>query len=94
MNVTIPDEVLDLGGMTADELMVEIAAILYQRERVSLGKAAELANLGTAAFLRALGHRGIPLNYDVGEFEQDLETLRSLRRDPRGSRVPDRPLAS
>lgn len=79
MNVTIPDEVLVLGEMTPDDLVAEIAVLLYQRRQASLGKAAELAKMGTGDFLRLLGSRDVPLDYDVDDFRQDVETLRKLR---------------
>lgn len=79
MNVTIPDEVLVLGEMTPDDVVAEIAVLLYQRRKASLGKAAELAKMGTGDFLRLLGSRDIPIDYDVDDFRQDVETLRKLR---------------
>ena len=79
MNVTIPDEVLVLGDMTPDDVVAEIAVLLYQRRKASLGKAAELANMGTGDFLRLLGGRDIPLDYDVDDLRQDVETLGKLR---------------
>jgi predicted HTH domain antitoxin len=55
MIVTIPDE--RIGSIQLDErdVLVDIAIGLYKRERVSLGRAAEIANMSSPAFLNELG---------------------------------------
>jgi predicted HTH domain antitoxin len=59
---------------------LEIAVLLYQREELTLAQAARLAEMGRVQFQHLLASRGIPLNYDVSDFEQDLATLRELGR--------------
>lgn len=64
--------------LTSRELAVELALELYRREKLSLGKAAEVAGLSRFEFGRLLGERGLYLTLDVDDLEQDLATMRSL----------------
>lgn len=65
--------------LSASELKVEIAVMLFQKEKLSLGQASRLADLGYREFQHLLASRSISIHYDVAEFEQDLETLSQLR---------------
>ncbi len=74
----LPGDVLDATRLSAEELKVELAISLFERGKLSLGKAAEVAGFGTVRFLHKLGERGIPVHYGIAEYEADLETLRQL----------------
>lgn len=78
MSLTIPDEILQTARMSEDELRQELAALLFQKDRLTLGQASRLAGMDLLRFQHLLASRGIPVHYDVEEFEQDLSTLRSL----------------
>ena len=76
----IPQDVLDSARMTTDELKTEIAIALYAQGRLSLGKARELAGVSLWEFRQLLASRRIAPHYDTADFEEDLNTLRTLRR--------------
>lgn len=78
MSVVIPDEVLHATRMSANELMQEIAVLLFQKEKLSIGQASRLAGMSRLQFQHLLASRQIPLHYGVAEFEADLETLREI----------------
>ncbi len=80
MNVAIPDEILQAAGLSEQELLQEIALLLYQQNRLTLGYASRLANMYQGDFMELLASRVICIHYDVEEFEQDLQTLRKLGR--------------
>ena len=80
MSVVIPDEVLYTVHMTSAELLQEIAVLLYQREKLTLGQASRLAEISQLQFQFLLASRQIPIHYDVAEFEADLKTLREMGR--------------
>jgi predicted HTH domain antitoxin len=80
MSVVIPDEVLRASRLSEEELKVEIAVMLFQKEKLSLGQASRLAALDHFEFQHLLASRNIPLHYDVGDFEEDLKTLGELGR--------------
>lgn len=81
MNVEVRDEQLQGLKVTPDRLRLEMAAGLYASEEVTLGQAAAIAGLTQTRFLQELGRRGICIHYGVEEFEQDLRTLKTLRRE-------------
>jgi predicted HTH domain antitoxin len=78
--MTIPDEILQAAHMSEAEMLQEIAVLLYTREKVTLALASRLAGMDRLRFQHLLASRGIPVNFGVSDFEQDLETLRSLGR--------------
>jgi len=80
MSLVIPDEVLHASHMSADELMQEIALLLYERSKLTLGQASELADMPQLQFQMLLAGRRIPIHYDVSDFAEDLQTLHDLRQ--------------
>jgi predicted HTH domain antitoxin len=72
MLIELPDEILRKPGYGRDELMLDIAVMLYQRKQFSLGKAAKLAKQNRLEFQRTLAERGIEIIYDL---DIDLDTL-------------------
>lgn len=80
MSVLIPDEVLHIAHMTAEELMQEIAVLLFQKEKLTLGQASRLAGMSQLQFQFLLASRQIPVHYDIVEFEADLKTLHEMGR--------------
>jgi predicted HTH domain antitoxin len=80
MSLVIPDEILHTARMTACELAQEIAVLLYQKEKLTLGQASRLAQMTQLQFQFVLASRQIPIHYDVAEFEADLQTLQEMGR--------------
>lgn len=80
MSVTITDDLISRTPLSARDVAVELALELYQREKLSLGKAAQLAGMERFEFQVLLGERGLCLTLDVDDLEEDLATLRSLGR--------------
>jgi predicted HTH domain antitoxin len=78
--IEIPQEVLHAARMTREQLRLELAVHLFQEGRLSLGKAREMAAMTVWAFQQLLGSRGIPVHYDVQDYEDDLATLKGLGR--------------
>lgn len=78
MNILIPDDILQAAKMTEAELKLEIAILLYKQEKISSGKARAWTGLTVIEFQRELAKRGLCINYDVEDFQADLNTLRSL----------------
>ncbi|MGH9941301.1 MAG: UPF0175 family protein [Pyrinomonadaceae bacterium] len=80
MSVMIPDEILDAAGMTAEELTQELAVLLFQKEKLTLGQASRLARMSRIEFQHLLASRRIPVHYDAPEFDADMATLREMGR--------------
>ena len=75
MDLTIPPDLLQQTGFTEDTLRQEVAILFYRSGRVSLGKAAEFAQMHKMAFQRLFADKGIPLHYDAEDLREDLDTL-------------------
>ncbi|MBE9009286.1 UPF0175 family protein [Pseudanabaenaceae cyanobacterium LEGE 13415] len=75
MSLVIPDEFLQTAHISETELKLEIAILLFQQEKITLGTASQFAGMNQLEFQRILGSRKIPINYDVEDFRQDLRTL-------------------
>lgn len=77
MSLTISDEILNSTGMSANELLTEIAVMLFQQGKVSLGKASKIANMNYVEFQQLIAERNITMHYDIEEFEEDITTLKA-----------------
>ena len=76
--MTLPDELLESAKLTSRELKAELALALFQRERLTLGQAAILAELPQLDFQRLLASWQIPLHYGLDEMEEDLARVKRL----------------
>jgi predicted HTH domain antitoxin len=75
VSLVISDDVLQAAKISEADLMREIAVMLFQQERITLGKASQLAGLNQIEFQQLLATRNICLHYDVAEYEADIKSL-------------------
>jgi predicted HTH domain antitoxin len=80
MSLVIDNEILQTARMTEKELLQEIAVMLFEKEKLSLGQASKLAEMNLMQFQHLLASRSIAVHYGVEDFEQDLKTLEGLRK--------------
>ena len=78
MLVAIHDHALRGLELTEDQARLDLAFGLFIDQRVTMGRAAEIAGLTQPDFLKELGHRNIPVHYDVEDLQADLRTLEAL----------------
>ena len=78
--IEIPRDIMQSARVTPEELKKELALVLYQQNKISFGKARELAELNIWSFQQLLGDRGINIHYDIDDFDQDLHNLEKLGR--------------
>jgi len=78
MSFVIPDDIVRAADMSPSELRREIAVLLFQLDKLTLGQASKYAEMSQLEFQHVLGSRQIPVHYDSHEFVADLETLRKL----------------
>ena len=71
MSVVISDETLQAARMSPGELKQEIAILLFQMNKLTLGQASRLAELGQLRFQHLLASRNIPVHYDVVYIQDD-----------------------
>eukprot|EP01031_Cornospumella_fuschlensis_P005358 gene5358-6670_t len=75
MTLELPPDVLQSARITVDEVRLEIAVALFQSERLSLGRAAELAEMSVAAFQGFLASRHIGPHYSESDAREDAIML-------------------
>jgi predicted HTH domain antitoxin len=79
MELIVPDHIAETLDLSPEIWRLDLALGLYIDNRVSAGRAAELAGISKPAFLDELGKRRIPVQYDVEDLEADVRTLEALR---------------
>ncbi|MEA5583455.1 UPF0175 family protein [Nodularia harveyana UHCC-0300] len=75
MSIVISDDILQTIQMSDTELLKEIAVMLFQQERFTLGQASNFARMNQLQFQRLLANRQIPLHYDIAELREDVKSL-------------------
>lgn len=75
MSIVISDETLQTLQMSESEMLAEIAILLFQQERFTLGQASRFAQMNQLQFQRLLASRQIPLHYDITELREDVKNL-------------------
>lgn len=78
MTFEISDKLLRKSGLTREQILLELAIILFQRESVTLGQASEIAGMHQFQFQKELAKRKIPIHYSIEDFEKDLETIKHI----------------
>ncbi|PPK86731.1 putative HTH domain antitoxin [Neolewinella xylanilytica] len=75
MAVVISDAVLKKVHMTGEDLLTDLACYLYDKSRLSFGKASELSGLNYLQFQKALAERSIDIKYAEEDLNIDLKNL-------------------
>ncbi|MBS4027291.1 MAG: UPF0175 family protein [Ignavibacteriales bacterium] len=75
MNIQISNDILRLTNLSEQEINLEIALMLFERNKLTLGQASKLAGLHQFEFQKILASRNIPLHYDSSALATDLRNL-------------------
>lgn len=78
MSLAIPQDLLQTTRMSETEFKQEIAVMLFQKDKLTLGQAGSFAEMSQLQFQHLLSSRQIPVHYDIDDFEEDLRTLNEL----------------
>jgi predicted HTH domain antitoxin len=78
MTFTIPDTVLAETKISSAELRIELAVYLYEKQRLSIGKARKVAGLNLIEFQKELAKRNVYLHLSIQDLDIDLKNLNSL----------------
>jgi predicted HTH domain antitoxin len=76
--IEIPAEVVHATRMTLQEIKLELALMLFQQNKLSFGKAREMAGLTVWDFQLLLGQRKIPIHYDIQDYLADQPAIDAL----------------
>lgn len=78
MILVIAEDILQPAKTTEEELKIELALLLDKQNKISSGKVRYWLGLSVLEFSHELAKRDLDLNYYVEDFNQDVETLKSL----------------
>lgn len=76
ITIELPDDIVQSAHLTEVELLREIAIVLFQQERITLGRASLLCGMDQIEFQKLLANRGISIHYDIEDYEADLKSIR------------------
>lgn len=79
MTLNIPDTFLEESGITAKDLLLELAMNRYDQEKISRAQARLLAGVDDYTLEVELEKRGLGFDYDLEDFEQDMKSLEKLK---------------
>ena len=83
VTVQVPEEALALAGLEgqsdSERASRLVALELFREERVSLGRAAELAGMGVEEFMEFSANRQVPLHYTADDLANDRDTAARLK---------------
>ena len=79
MVFTVPDPILQKAGVSPSDILLKLAILLFQEERISLGQASKLANLHLVEFQKELAKRNIPIHYGQDEYMNDIQMIENLK---------------
>ncbi len=79
MIIEIPDQIINQSGLSAEEIMLKVALVLFQEEKLTLGQASRLAGLHQFEFQKELADRNIPVHYSEEDYQNDLKTIALLK---------------
>ena len=87
LNASLIKSMKTVGLSDTDNVVQEsVALFLFQKKLISIGKAAELANMGLARFMELLQSLGIPqAEYTQEDLDMDISAIKSLKRGRRRS---------
>ena len=75
MIVEIPDQVVAQSGLSAKDILLKVALVLFQEEKLTIGQASKVAGLHQFEFQKELAEREIPVHYGEEDYERDLQTI-------------------
>jgi predicted HTH domain antitoxin len=75
----IENQIFEWTNLSENQLLEDIAIMLYQKKKLTFGQAAQMVKLNYAEFQFLLGRNQIPTNYDVSELMEDLEIIKNMK---------------
>ncbi len=75
MIVEIPDQIINQSGLSAKEILLKVALVLFEEEKLKLGQPSRLAGLHQYEFQKELATRNIPVHYGEDGYKNDLKTI-------------------
>ncbi len=78
MSLLIPDELVKASGLSEAELLQELVLLLFEREKLTLGKASRLLGITQLEFQKLLASHNLYIHYNVQDLHEDVRNLKEL----------------
>lgn len=78
MVINIPDQALVAAKISSDELLLDFAVYLYEKQILSIGQARKIVDLDLISFQKELAKRDVFIHFEIEDFEKDLVNLEAL----------------
>lgn len=78
MSLLIPDELVKASGLSEAELLQELVLLLFQSQKLTLGKASRLLGITQLEFQGLLASRDLYIHYNVEDLHEDVRNLQEL----------------
>jgi predicted HTH domain antitoxin len=78
MSLLISDELVQASGLSEAELLQELVLLLFQREKLTLGKASRFLGMTQLEFQTLLASHDLYIHYDVEDLHEDVRNLQEL----------------
>ncbi|MFM5888196.1 MAG: UPF0175 family protein [Dolichospermum sp.] len=75
MSLVISEDIVQASGLSEKELVLELIILLFQRKKISISKASQLAQMPLLEFQNELAIRNIPIHYDESDLEVNLKNM-------------------
>jgi predicted HTH domain antitoxin len=75
MSLVISEDIVQASGLSDKELVLELIILLFERKKISIGKASQLAKIPLLQFQNELAIRNINIHYDETDLDVDLKNL-------------------
>ena len=79
MVFNVPDPILQQAGVSPSEILLKLAILLFQEDRISLGQASKLADLHMVEFQKELARMNIPIHYGQEDYQNDKQIVKNLK---------------
>ena len=77
MSLVIPDEIVKASGLSEAELFQMLVLTLFEKEKISLGKASQLLGITQINFQALMAKHGLYIHYNVEDLQEDVASLRA-----------------
>jgi predicted HTH domain antitoxin len=82
MSLVISEDIVQASGLSEKELVLELIILLFERKKISIGKASQLAKMPLLQFQNELAIRNINIHYDETDLDVDLKNLATIEPYP------------
>lgn len=78
MVINIPDQALVSAKINSEELLLDFAVYLYEKQILSIGQARKIVDLDLISFQKELAKRDVFIHFGIEDLEKDLVNLEAL----------------